>query len=98
MTDWFYVLKFDPKEKEDEVLDWLRKKGISHWSSLDGVVSVKAYMRSMGLGSSPLFQIWIQVRDLSVLNVWKDQARQILFIEELFPLITRFESAIVKNV
>jgi hypothetical protein len=98
MTKWFYVIKFDPKEDERKVLDWIKTKGLKRWSSLDGVLSVRAFQRSIGLGPRPTIQIWLEIRDFSVLDSWKETARQTLAFDELLPMVTGFESGLIKEV
>jgi len=98
MARWFYVIKFDPKEDERKVLDWIKTKGLKHWRSIDGVLSARAFLRSIGLGPRPVIQVWLEIRDFSVLDSWKETVRQTLAFEELFPMVTAFESGLVKEV
>jgi hypothetical protein len=99
MTTWFFVLSFDYREEtEEELVEWIKESGLPHWQDLSGVLSARAFMRSMGMGPRPTFQVWLQIDDLSFLNSWKSDPRTLDAADELFPLIRNFNTAIIKEV
>jgi len=99
MTKWFLVLSFDYREEtEEELVEWLKKEGHRHWEGIPGIVSVRIFMRSMGLGQRPTFQVWLEIPDFSFLDEWKTKPRVLEAADYLFPLVRGFNASIIKEI
>lgn len=99
MTKWFFVLSFDFQEgKESELLSWLKSEGRKHWEGIEGIKSVKMYMRAMGLGRRPVFQVWLEIPDLALLDKWKEIGKQFVKGDELFSMTKDYSSTLIKEI
>jgi hypothetical protein len=99
MTTWFFVLSFDFQEgKETELIKWMKTTGRKHWEGTEGIKSVKMYMRAMGLGRRPVFQVWLEIPDLAFLDKWKDIGRQLVKGDELFQMAKDYNSSLIKEI
>lgn len=99
MARWFYVIKYDYRAgKEEELQDWIVKKGEPYWRSLPEVRSVKTYMRCIGLGQRPIFQTFLEIPNLACLDNFRKDPSTLEGGPEFFRLIENFSSSIIREV
>jgi len=85
------------EEKEEELTEWIMKKGEPYWRSLPNVRSVKTYIRCIGLGQKPLFQTWLEIPNLAFLDNFREDPSMLEGGPEFFRLIKNFNASIVRE-